>query len=195
MSREITSSFPFYIKKSVLDRGKMQSLVLLRLLRRDSTRDMHTKWKQSLMANSGIYGFSSRARTPTMVFRSRISHATRVALRLWPPVAVKDKRMKEGGIVGVNFDRLNIAVSKWKRGKTPGIQYPAACHFSLLPSAPRRVLSSLLSPPVAVRRLSRRDEIQKIRGTLSPPSKGREKRFEDGSCTFSTEVAPANAPV
>lgn len=140
---EATSSFSFYIKKTLFLIMKMQSFALLRLLCRDSIRDTFADWNV-VLANSGIYGFSPRA-----VVRSRISHATRRGPRLDLSSPEKDKREQEGEIVGVNFDRLNTVISKWKRSR---LGHTISCcvsrHFYPLPSAPRRVLTSFLSPPV-----------------------------------------------
>lgn len=120
---------------------------------------------------------SRRARSSSMA-HSRISRATRGGPRLDLSPPEKDKREQEGEIVvvGVNFDRLNIAISKWKRDRLRDtISCRVSRHFSLPPSAPRRVLSSFLSPPPF---LSHWDEIQKIRGTFSSPSKRRGKARE-----------------
>lgn len=178
---EATSSFSFYIKKTLFLIMKMQSLALLRLLCRDSIRDTFADWNV-VLANSGIYGFSPRA-----VVRSRISHATRRGPRLDLSSPEKDKREQEGEIVGVNFDRLNTVISKWKRSR---LGHTISCcvsrHFYPLPSAPRRVLLSLSSRSETVQ-CSHRDKIQKIRGTFTPLSKRKGSR--NGSCTSSTEVS------
>lgn len=148
----------------------------------------------SFIANFGIYDFSLYA---VAVVRSRISHATRIGVRLDLDGSRKIREKKEEESprrrAGVNFDRLNIAVSKWKRGRLRDtISCRVSCHSSLL----FRLLvvffhpSSLLPLPFSRLFFSHRMKFRKFAAPFHRPRR-EEKRFENGSCSCSTEVALA----
>ena len=173
--RQTTFSFPFYKNCSW---SWKRNLSLYCVCYVAVTCTLIETW--SLIANFGIYDFSSYA-----VAGILLAHLARNDLCLnldLRKISGKGYRSqsKFQPIEHSMFRSGNVVDSK--------TQYPAACHVTLpfsFDSSCLFILPLSRHPSEIVPFAT--DEIQKIRGTFSPPSKGKEK----GSCTSSTEVASA----
>jgi len=103
-----------------------------------------TRMEAFLIVNSGIYGFR-RMRSLAMIC-SRISHATRIGLRL--DLSLPRER-QEGIIDRSKFRSIEHSCFEVKTLQGHNI-LPRVMSFFLPPSTPRHVFSSFLSSPIVV---------------------------------------------